>query len=85
MPSAFDRPDRIIVCELYVGEPYRGAGLAHELIERAEGRAQAEGCSELVLSVNVDNERALRFYEKLGFEPLRHRMTVDVANLDESG
>jgi ribosomal protein S18 acetylase RimI-like enzyme len=83
-PSVFDRPNRTTVCDLYVSEPYRGTGLAHELIKRAEGRARAEDCSELVLSVDVDNERALRFYEKLSFEPLRHRMIVDVASPDKS-
>jgi ribosomal protein S18 acetylase RimI-like enzyme len=84
-PSVFDRPNRIIICEIYVSEPYRGTNLARNLIECAEGRAQTEDCSELVLNVDVDDKRALRFYEKLGFEPLRHRMTVDVANPDESG
>ena len=30
---------------------------------------------------DVDNERALAFYEKLGFEPRRHRMRVPVDEL----
>ena len=76
-PSVFDRPDRLVVGDIYVREPYRGAGLARELIDRAAERARAADCPELALDVDADNERALAFYEKLGFEPHRHRMTVD--------
>jgi len=84
-PSVFDRPDRVIVSDIYVREPYRGTGLARELVECAEERARTEGCPELVLDVDVDNERALGFYRKMGFEPLRHRMTVTVEGLDNEG
>lgn len=81
-PSVFDRPDRIVIGDIYVREPYRGTGLARELVECAAERARTEGCPELVLDVDVDNERALGFYRKMGFEPLRHRMTVAVEGLD---
>lgn len=84
-PSVFDRPGRVIVSDIYVSEPYRGTGLARELVGRAEDRARTEGCPELVLDVDVDNERALGFYRKMGFEPLRHRMTVTVEGLDNEG
>lgn len=77
-PSVFDRPDRVVVCDIYVREPYRGTGLARDLVERAETRADEANCSELVLSVDVDNERALAFYEKCGFEPLRRRLVYSV-------
>lgn len=82
-PSVFDRSDRLVVCDIYVREPHRGTGLARDLIGCAVERARAEGCAELVLDVDVDNERALGFYRKLGFEPLRHRMSVDIAGLDD--
>lgn len=77
-PPVFDRPDRLVICELYVTEPYRGTGLARELMDRAREDAEDADCGEVVLSVDVDNGRALAFYEKLGFEPIRHRMAVDV-------
>lgn len=83
-PSVFDRPNRVVVCDIYVREPHRGTGLARDLIERARKRAREEDCAELVLSVDTDNERALGFYRKLGFEPFRHRMAVDAGDLDES-
>ena len=80
-PPVFDRPDRLIIGDIYVREAYRGTGLARDLIDRAVERARETGCEELALDVDVDNERALAFYEKLGFEPRRHRMRVPVDEL----
>lgn len=78
-PSVFDSPDRLVICDIYVAEPYRGTGLARELVERAERRARESGCPELKLEVDVENERAIAFYEGLGFEPSRHTMVASVA------
>ena len=80
-PSVFDRPDRLVVGDIYVREPYRETGLSRRLIDRAVERARNEGCAELALDVDVDNERAIGFYEKLGFETHRRRMTVFTADL----
>lgn len=80
-PSAFDRPDRVVVCELYVEEDHRGTGLAERLVDRAVERAREEGCPEVALDVDVGNERAMRFYDKLGFETARRRMRVDTDEL----
>lgn len=80
-PTVFDRPDRLVVCELYVNEDYRGEGLALELMGRAADRAREEGCGEVRLDVDVENERAIGLYEKLGFEPTTYRMLVDAGTL----
>jgi len=80
-PTVFDRPDRLVVGDIYVREPHRGTGLARRLVDRAAERAREAGCAELVLDVDVDNERALGFYEKLGFETYRHRMSIPVDEL----
>jgi ribosomal protein S18 acetylase RimI-like enzyme len=77
-PDSFARPDQLIICELYVHEPYRGTGLARELVDRARTRAREMGCGELKLDVDVDNERAIAFYENLGFEPSRYTMVASV-------
>ena len=74
-PDPFDRPDRLVVGELYVAAPYRGTGLADRLLERATADAREQDCGELRLDVDVDNERALAFYEKQGFEPYRKQLT----------
>lgn len=76
-PSVFDRPDRLAVGDIYVDEAHRGTGLAERLMAHAADRADREGCGRLRLDVDVGNGRALSFYERLGFEPYRHRMRVD--------
>ncbi|WP_276256510.1 GNAT family N-acetyltransferase [Halomontanus rarus] len=78
-PTVFDRPDRLVICDIYIKESYRSTTLARELIERAKRRARESGCPELTLEVDVENERARAFYEKLGFEPSRHTMVATVA------
>ena len=77
-PSTFDWPDRFVLGDIFVRESCRGTGLADRLVERATAQAREEGCSELVLDVDVDNERARAYYEKLGFETARHRMRLPV-------
>ncbi|MFO8114479.1 MAG: GNAT family N-acetyltransferase [Halorubrum sp.] len=77
-PDPFDRPDRLVVGEIYVEEPYRGTGLADRLMERAAADARERDCGELRLDVDVDNERAMGFYEKQGFEPYREQLTRSV-------
>lgn len=76
-PPVFDRPDRLVVGDLYVRERYRGTGLAETLVDRAGARADAAGCGQLVLDVDVDNERAVAFYERLGFTTYRRRLVAD--------
>jgi ribosomal protein S18 acetylase RimI-like enzyme len=73
-PSVFDRPDRLVIGDIYVLERHRGTGLARELVDRARTRARESGCTELTLEVDVDNDRALAFYEKIGFETVRYTM-----------
>lgn len=77
-PTVFDHPDRLVVGDVYVRERYRGSGLARDLIDRAAERAREVGCAELTLNVDADNERALAFYRKLGFETHRRQLSVAV-------
>lgn len=69
-PSVFDRPDRLVICDIYVEEPYRGTGLSRELVERARQRARESGCTELKLEGDVGNKRARAFYENSALSPL---------------
>jgi ribosomal protein S18 acetylase RimI-like enzyme len=80
-PPVFDRPDRLKIGDFYVRESQRGAGLARDLLERAVEYAREADIPELSLDVDADNERALAFYEKVGFEPHRHYMTAAVEEL----
>lgn len=80
-PTVFERPDRVRIGDIYVRDPYRGTGLARDLVDRAAERARTNGCAQLTLDVDVDNERAIGFYEKLGFEPMRRQLVIDVGEL----
>lgn len=81
-PSTFDWPDRLVIGDFYVKELYRGDGLADQLVARAVQFARENGCEELALEVDIDNERALAYYKKLDFEVGRYRMRVPVEELD---
>lgn len=83
-PEVFERPDRLLVCDFYVVEAYRGRGLAGDLLARAVERAREEGCPELALEVDVDNERALAFYEKVGFGTARMEMHAAVEDVESA-
>jgi ribosomal protein S18 acetylase RimI-like enzyme len=48
---------------------------------RAVQYAREDGCPGLVLTVDIDNRRALRYYSKLGFDIARHRMCTSIDNL----
>jgi ribosomal protein S18 acetylase RimI-like enzyme len=77
-PEVFARPDRLVVGDVYVDESYRGTGLAERFVERAVADARDHGCEQIRLDVDVDNERAVAFYERAGFEDYRRQMTMAV-------
>lgn len=56
--------------QLVIGvlENYRGKNLANELYQCAEQWAIDQGAIRIELSVIQENIRAIKFYEKLGFE-----------------
>jgi ribosomal protein S18 acetylase RimI-like enzyme len=70
-----------VISDLYVTPEYRGGDLADRLITRAAQVAREDGRSELALTVDVDNKRALSYYKKLGFDIAQHGMRVSVEDL----
>ncbi|WP_267347653.1 GNAT family N-acetyltransferase [Sphingomonas sp. GM_Shp_2] len=54
--------------QLYVRQPWLGAGIGPALMDWALAHATAHGASEMLLSVFVDNHRAKRFYARYGFQ-----------------
>lgn len=80
-PSVFDRPDRLVVADLYVRRPYRGEGHGRALLECAADRARTLGCGELALDVDEDNDRAIAAYEELGFETRRRELRIGIDDL----
>lgn len=53
---------------LAVVSDYRGMGISQKLMELHKNEAIAEGCKQLFLEVIVGNDRAINFYNKLGYE-----------------
>ena len=49
----------------------RRFGLGSRLMEECETRLKASGCTELTLETAVNNEAAIKLYEKLGYKILR--------------
>jgi GNAT superfamily N-acetyltransferase len=47
---------------------WQGAGVAQALLERAESELRAQGCSRVTLDTTLPLERAMRFYEKNGYQ-----------------
>lgn len=80
-PPVFDRPDRLVVADLYVRQPYRGTGHGRALLERAADRARTLDCAEITLEVDEDNEPAIAAYEELGFEHRKRQLGIDVEDL----
>ena len=52
---------------MYVRESERGSGLADEIVNAIIEHARAQ-VEQLQLSVATTNSRAIRFYERMGFE-----------------
>ena len=61
-------PDTIELYQLYVLEPWKGQGIARELMDWTIAEGRRRGAKHLTLTVYIDNHRARRFYEKYGFE-----------------
>ena len=57
-----------------------GRGLGRSLLEELEAWAQSKGLHRLELIVNYDNDRAIRLYQKFGFE--REGVKRDALKID---
>lgn len=58
----------LILNDLYVDEKFRGRGLGEELIRGVIRYMQNTGCRKILLQTNLDNFKAQRLYERLGFK-----------------
>jgi ribosomal protein S18 acetylase RimI-like enzyme len=60
-------PDAYFLGHLGVLPQFEGRGLGRQLLGWAENRARSAGTSRITLTVDADNERAMRLYERAGF------------------
>ena len=67
------RPDRecVVVDQVLVAPGHEQRGIAHRLLEHAEGYAITRRARALDIVVEVDNWRARSFYQRLGFVPVQ--------------
>ena len=64
-PKIKAEADLLSICVL---QGYRGHGVAVELVHQFEKRVVESGKKDLTLAVYQDNERAIAFYKKMGYE-----------------
>ena len=63
-------PETVELCQLYVLKPWHGGGVAKGLMQHALDFVHRQSARHIQLSVYIDNHRALRFYERYGFQPV---------------
>ena len=68
-----DPPGEHQLVAMWVEPDHRGTSAATELVEAVCGQARADGAVAVRLSVADGNDRARRFYERLGFVPTGER------------
>jgi ribosomal protein S18 acetylase RimI-like enzyme len=61
-------PDDALLTRFFVASSHRGSGLATKLFDALFERARALGYTTVVLDVNREGARAIRFYKKQGME-----------------
>jgi ribosomal protein S18 acetylase RimI-like enzyme len=73
------RGDRGWIGGIGVAAPHRGTGVGEALMRAVLDEARSRGLREVWLEVLVQNEPAIRLYEKLGFEIVRE---LEIWSLD---
>lgn len=66
---------RGLLYHLAVDASFRGRGIGSRLMDEIESRLRAKGCIRCYLMVLADNDEAIRYYEKNGWENMEHVLT----------
>jgi ribosomal protein S18 acetylase RimI-like enzyme len=67
-PCIADKPKPVELARIYVDNAHHGGGVAKALLTHSEGFSRDQGYETIWLGVLPENSRAVRFYEKAGFE-----------------
>lgn len=59
---------RFYINKLYLEPPYRGKGIGNEALMLMMDIARGKGCNEIYLNVYYGNKRAIKAYERAGFD-----------------
>jgi len=57
------------ILELHVREAFRGHRIGSQLIMKAIGRLEAEGCRVIYTNTDETNKRSMKLYRDMGFKP----------------
>jgi len=66
---------RGLLYHLAVAATFRGRGVGTQLMDEIESRLRSKGCLRCYLMVLADNDEAMRYYEKHGWENMDHVLT----------
>lgn len=66
--AAVIRPREFGILAIAVHPSFQGLGVGQALMAHAESAARAQGFQQMQLSVAPDNQQAIRFYERLGWQ-----------------
>ena len=73
-PKKINGRRRLYISSVIIDKREQGKGFGKILMKDIEQKAKAQGFDEITLDVSADNERAVKFYEKLGFETVKYLM-----------
>ena len=73
-PKKMNERRRLYISSVVIDKREQGKGHGKVLMKDIEDKAKAQGFDEITLDVSAENERAVKFYEKLGFETAKYLM-----------
>lgn len=68
------------VTELYIDEKYRGQSIGSRLLEHLTEYLMNQSCFKINIEVFAPNQKALKFYQKNGFEIRNYDLTKVIHN-----
>ncbi len=84
-PNLYHAGPTALIDELVVSGDMRGAGVGERLVVAAIEAAKRAGCQEISVSTMFKNERAQRFYRRLGFGDDALLLEIHFDRPDEGG
>ena len=59
----------VLLDNIFVREAFQSKGIATQLMDKAEAWSKEKGVSKIELQLYTNNEKALQFYQSMGFNP----------------
>ena len=69
----FNEVDEAYLYGLAISEEYQGQGLGNKLLDYSLKELKKQKINKVELTVDPDNERAIKLYQKFGFEKIAYR------------